>query len=55
MRINLEEMSQFEIVNELKAILRQLDPISANEIARELLQEFPSIEELRERIKQINE
>ncbi|WP_170999729.1 hypothetical protein [Campylobacter aviculae] len=53
--VNLEEMDKWQITNELRKILSYLDPITAHEIAKELRQEFPSIEELQERIKKINE
>lgn len=53
--INLEEMTKWQIANELKRILSNLDPITAHEIAKELRQEFLSIEELQERIRQIND
>ncbi|MBZ7952930.1 hypothetical protein H2258_06155 [Campylobacter sp. RM9939] len=52
--INLEEMNKWQIKDELRKILSQLDPISAHEIARELREEFLSIEELQEKIKNIN-
>ncbi len=53
--INLEEMTKWQITDELKRILSNLDPITAHEIAKELRQEFLSIEELQERIRQIND
>ncbi|MBZ7951565.1 hypothetical protein ACD575_04260 [Campylobacter sp. LH-2024] len=52
--INLEEMNKWKIKDELRKILSQLDPISAHEIAKELREEFLSIEELQEKIKNIN-
>ena len=53
--INLEEMTKWQITYELKRILSRLDPITAHEIAKELRQEFLSIEELQDRIRQIND
>lgn len=53
--INLEEMTKWQITDELKRILSNLDPLTAHEIAKELRQEFLSIEELQERIRQIND
>ncbi|MBZ7936010.1 MULTISPECIES: hypothetical protein [Campylobacter] len=52
--INLEEMNKWQIKDELRKILSRLDPISAHEIAKELREEFLSIEELQEKIKNIN-
>ncbi|MBZ7934789.1 MULTISPECIES: hypothetical protein [Campylobacter] len=52
--INLEEMNKWQIKDELRKILSQLDPISAHEIVKELREEFLSIEELQEKIKNIN-
>ncbi|MBZ7954563.1 hypothetical protein H2278_06925 [Campylobacter sp. W0018] len=52
--INLEEMDKWQIKDELRKILSQLDPISAHEIVKELREEFLSIEELQEKIKNIN-
>ncbi len=52
--INLEEMTKWQITYELKRILSSLDPITAHEIAKELRQ-FLSIEELQDRIRQIND
>ena len=53
--INLEEMTKWQITYELKRILSSLVPITAHEIAKELRQEFLSIEELQDRIRQIND
>ncbi|EPY7899617.1 hypothetical protein ACXGY0_000983 [Campylobacter coli] len=53
--INLEEMTKWQITYELKRISSSLDPITAHEIAKELRQEFLSIEELQDRIRQIND
>lgn len=53
--ISLEEMTKWQITYELKRILSSLDPITAHEIAKELRQEFLSIEELQDRIRQIND
>ncbi|HEF9748776.1 TPA: hypothetical protein SB143_000198 [Campylobacter coli] len=53
--INPEEMTKWQITYELKRILSSLDPITAHEIAKELRQEFLSIEELQDRIRQIND
>lgn len=52
--INLEEMNKWQIKDEIGKILSQLDPISAHEIVKELREEFLSIEELQEKIKNIN-